>query len=168
MATRVIVYRGTKDTGIPEFEGRFGTHKIERVALHHSAGADAPTKAVAKRLNLTYHLGHKKLYGDGFAYHIALDNLGRIYVGRSREEVGAHVRLNNTGTFGIMVHGSFVGTKRPNFLQRRTLKALYRGDVKGFEFLGKVPWMGHQEFPNNSTECPGNLMRYLRWLRSTK
>ena len=79
--------------------------------------------------------------------------------------MGAHVRLNNNGTFGIMLHGSFVGSKKANPPQKRTLKALYRGQVKGFEFLGEVPWKGHLEFANNSTACPANLMSYLRWLR---
>jgi N-acetylmuramoyl-L-alanine amidase len=166
-----LIARYTRaDQGLAPITRSFGQHDIVRVALHHTAGPRAATKAACIRLNKQYDEQHRNQGWGGIGYHLALDDYGRLYYLRPKSEIGAHTSLNNTGTYGITVHGNY-DIDSLNWLQRRTLKRLYRGQVTDFKFLGSVPWKGHQEFPGplNATACPGKAqMSYLRWLRSTK
>ncbi len=144
---------------------------IKRATLHHSAGPQAKTKKQAIELNKQYHRQHKLQWPSvgGISYHFCLDNFGRIYDLRPTSMLGAHVGDHNPGNVGIMVHGNYMKTTL-NPLQRRTIKAMFRGQVKGLEYLGRVPWKGHREYPGHLTnECPGDeALKYLRWLRSTR
>jgi hypothetical protein len=156
------------DQGLPWPTRSFGQHEIVRATLHHTAGPRAATKAACIKLNLQYDAQHRGQGWGGSGYHLTMDDYGRLYHLRPTSEIGAHTSLNNTGNFGITVHGNYDNDSL-NWLQRRTLKRLYRGDVTGFRFLKDVPWKGHQEHPGalNNTACPGkNQMSYLRWLRS--
>lgn len=154
--------------GLPEIDNKFGPlGGLRNVAVHHSAGPRARTKADCVRLNKVYDQAHRAKGWGGVGYHLGLDDAGRLYDLRPRYLKGAHVGGHNTGCFGIMLHGDYT-KDRLGWRQRRTLRRLYRGKVKGLEFLGKVPWYGHQEYAGHeSNACPGgSIMRYLDWLRS--
>jgi hypothetical protein len=157
------------DQDLPPVVDVFGPiGPIYRASLHHTAGPTAFSKERCIELNKAYDAQHRRQGWGGIGYHLTMDGYGRLYHLRPRDLKGAHVGGQNTGNFGITVHGNY-DKDELNFLQRRTIKRLYRGQVTGFRFLGDVPWKGHQEYPGptNQTACPGkDQMRYLRWLRS--
>jgi hypothetical protein len=142
------------------------------VTFHHSAGPRAKTYAQACALHRSYQLSHiARNFGD-IGYHASMDDLGRFYLLRPLDAVGAHVGGHNTGNLGIMLHGNYMHDKL-NRAQKDSLKWLFRG---GFAQLLKVTEAdiqivrGHQEWSgHNTNECPGvNLMRHVRYLRNTE
>lgn len=152
--------------GLPPVEDKFGPlGKPAAVTLHHSAGPRAPRKEDCIRLNKVYDAGHRGKGWGGIGYHLIMDDHGRLYRARPARLKGAHVGLHNSNNYGLMVHGDYT-KDRLNWRQRRTLRALYRGRVPGFEWMGQVDWFGHQEWPGHeSNACPGSIMNFLRWLR---
>lgn len=164
----MIVRRYSRaEQGLVGFKNFFGSlGGVQRVNLHHSAGPRATSKAEAIRLNLQYHADHARKGWGGYGYHLTMDDYGRLYDARFQSWKGAHTALDNTGSFGVMIHGDYTKDKL-NWRQRRTLRGLYRGQIPGFRRLGTVPWFGHCERPDQATACPGeNILSHLRWLRS--
>lgn len=168
-----IIYRSPADVGITITAGAddFGQlGDIFAVTFHHSAGPRATSKARAQELHRAYQRQHiNQGYGD-IGYHFSMDDYGRFYRLRPIRYKGAHTAKHNTGNVGIMVHGNYDlhGLTR---VQRRSLTWLFRGGF--FELTGArerelVLVRGHDEWPDNSTACPGkNLMAQIAKLRNT-
>lgn len=160
---KLSVYPRRKQ-GLDKINARWGYHDPVRVYLHHSAGPNAWTRKKTIALAQSYDEHHYRLYGGGFAYNVHVDTRGRIYRGRGIHLIGSGVGGNNTGSFHVMLHGDFT-KRKANYRQRRALRKLYRGRVKGYEFLKDLPWFGHKEGPGQSTACPGSLLDNLNKLR---
>lgn len=145
-----------------------GLGNIESITVHHTAGPRAETKAEAKALNHRYQAEHiAKGWGD-FGYHATMDDLGRFYRGRPADAKGTHTALHNSRNFGISVHGNY-DVMGLTDAQYESLRWLFRG---GFVVLSGEPEsgirfvLGHQEWPDNATACPGKaLMRHVAYLR---
>lgn len=173
MATPVI-YRSPQDVGIKITAGADDFGMLGRpfaVTFHHSAGPRAPTKKRAQELHRAYQAQHvNQGYGD-IGYHFSMDDYGRFYQLRPVRYKGAHTKKHNSGNIGIMVHGNY-DRDGVNGAQRASLKWLFQG---GFLILTGVPEdelrlvRGHDEWPDNSTACPGkSLMWQLVKLRNTE
>lgn len=142
------------------------------VTFHHSAGPRARNYNQACQLHRSYQLQHiRQGFGD-IGYHAAMDDLGRFYLLRPLDAVGAHVGGANTGNLGIMLHGNY---EYDQLLpaQIDSMRWLFRG---GFAELLKVTEAdikiirGHREWPDHRTNaCPGdNLMRHIAYRRNNE
>jgi N-acetylmuramoyl-L-alanine amidase len=139
---------------------------LRTVVIHHGGPVGGPrmTKKAAILTARSWQDFHMDVHGwNDVGYHYLVDGLGRIYLGRPHDALGAHVLDENTGRLGInfMQDGRFHGLTR---LQRRTLRKLFAtGHGKlGLPALkdlvnrpGDYAVLGHREVPQQSTECPG-------------
>jgi hypothetical protein len=169
------IFTNRENTGISPTAGAddFGPlGEIFAVTFHHSAGPRAKTQEQAKSLHRAYQKSHIERGFTDIGYHFSIDDKGRVYKLRPIQFKGAHVGQHNTGNVGIMLHGNYQHDKL-NRDQKATLKWLFQG---GFLILTSERERdislirGHQEWPgHNTNECPGNnLMKHIRWLRSTQ
>lgn len=143
---------------------------IKSVVIHHGGPVGAPrwtfdAAAQTCRDWQAYHQDHNGWTDIG--YHLLVDALGRLYVGRPTDKLGAHVLAQNTSRVGInfMQDGRSHGL---TFMQRRTLRKLFRHEHKrlglpALKDLANHPGsefgvFGHREVPGQATECPGNLI----------
>lgn len=103
-------------------------------------------------------------------YHRVIDRDGRISVGRSLWEIGAHVAGHNRGTIGICLLGGHGASAQDRFddhftpAQRASLEAYLR-ELSELTEIKKVS--GHNEY--SAKGCPGfsvkaefNLRKILR------
>lgn len=87
-------------------------------------------------------------------YHFVISANGRVWKGRPIEEEGAHVKSDNAESIGICVCGNFEAYP-PLTAQIKALKKLIYSLCKEF---GKLEVLGHRDYPQADTVCPG---RYL-------
>lgn len=140
---------------------------ITRVGVHHDAGRLRFTIPDMQAMIRAYDAQHMREYHGGIGYHEIIDAQGRIWPVRDEKAKGAHVALNNSNTYGIMLTGNFEdGTERPTEEQLDTLHARLTGPPPpGLPDLrGKLPY-GHKEIINNSA-CPGR--RFLPWIQALR
>lgn len=141
---------------------------VTRCAGHYTAGprrADATGLAVEARNDHAFHAG--KGWG-GLSYEWMIADDGTLLLGNPTDRKSAAVALNNTGTVNICCPGT-TGDK-PTAAQARTLRWLlanahtsalpkaHRSPVD----LRRVPLLGHREFPNQATACPGDFLSLYR------
>ena len=106
--------------------------------------------------------GHfQRRFGD-IGYHMIIDQVGRVWEGRSLRYMGAHVADNNEGNIGVMLLGNFEKQK-PTDKQLMTLRAVI--DAIQTEFL--IPFSrvyGHRDL--GQTLCPGrHLLSYVHLIQ---
>jgi len=125
-AERVITRRGAPrivPLGVT-VEERFGLlGAIERTIGHYTAGPRDRSDKHALRLWRQIHTDHASRGSGGIAYHYGITSAGSIVLLRPIALKGAHTALNNTGSVGIVVHGSIGQRMTP--AQRRALTWLY-------------------------------------------
>jgi hypothetical protein len=156
-----------KDWGAKPPKGRFGDLGPLRTAvIHHGGPVGGPrwTFAKAAQTCRDWQAFHQNTRGWlDIGYHYLVDARGRLYEGRPPDALGAHVENQNTGRIGInfMQDGRTHGL---TFLQRRTLRKLFRSEHKrlGLPALktlanrpGDFAVLGHKEVPGQATDCPG-------------
>lgn len=127
---------------------------ITHICIHHSAVAGTvPVEHIAQ-----YHVENKDWAGIGYHYYITLD--GTIYQTQRVETASWHVSHNNDRSVGICVAGDFTYSPPPavQINAAAHLTAWLMEDLAVKE--GNI--LGHKEFPDNSTSCPGEtwLKRY--------
>ena len=139
---------------------------LRTAVIHHGGPVGAPrwTFASAAQTCRSWQDYHMDVQGwSDIGYHFLIDGLGRIYLGRPADALGAHVLKQNTGRIGInfMQDGRFHGLSYP---QRRTLRKLFRVrhdklGLPSLKYLANKPGdfgvLGHREVPGQFTECPG-------------
>ena len=129
------------------------TSAITHLCVHHSAVAGAvPVEHVAQ-----YHVEQQGWPGIGYHYYVKPDGL--IYLTQRLETVSWHVSHNNEYSVGVCVSGDFTYTPPPDG-QIAAAAALLAWLMQTLNIpLEHV--MGHKEFPQNDTSCPGET-----WLKT--
>ena len=172
---------------------------LQKVAVHHTAGANGDTgdKAKATIRSIYYYHAVTQGWGD-IGYNFLVDAAGVVYKGRSTSATltdtdttgenasgqgvtAGHAYGYNSGSAGIALLGNFVDVlpssaadlALKDFLIAKAgahgLHAAHRGlftsPLTGEQItFEKVP--GHQEVPDNATECPGGVfLERLRHMR---
>lgn len=168
----LVVYE-RRDWGARAPRGNYASlGDLQCAVIHHGGpvGARRMTKAAAAatcRSWQAYHMDDPAHGWTDIGYHLLVDGLGRIYLGRPTWALGAHVLKENSHRVGInfMQDGRFYDL---NVAQRRTLRKLFakphhKLGLPALKDLAKHPgadWgvFGHREVPGQSTECPGDLI----------
>jgi len=133
---------------------------VNKVIGHYTAGPKDKDTKDAIRLCKIYHQAHLNQGWSGEAYMLCFTSDGNILLLRPSKYVGAHTLGYNTGSYGIMMHGT-TGDK-PTNAQLRALRWWGKNGHKAI--MGKcatviqpnkLPWYGHNDF--NPTSCPGEF-----------
>jgi hypothetical protein len=142
---------------------------LRSAVVHHGGPVGGPRWTFASAAQTcrdwqAFHQGPQRGWLD-IGYHILVDGLGRLYLGRPTDKLGAHVANQNTGRVGInfMQDGRSHGL---TFMQRKTLRKLMRSEhdrlgLPALKDLANHPgseWgvFGHRQVPGQATECPGD------------
>jgi len=192
-ADEKLRFNGTTNRWPPVFQ------TVQKVAVHHTAGANGETGDTAKATIQSMYYYHAITQGWGdIGYHFLIDAAGVVYKGRStsatmtdldvtgenaagQSVTAGHAYGYNSGSVGIALLGNFVAirptaeadlalkdlliSKVSSHGLKANFKGLYTNPTNGTQIaFENVP--GHQEVPENATECPGGefLVR-LRALR---
>ncbi|OQA38711.1 MAG: N-acetylmuramoyl-L-alanine amidase [Chloroflexi bacterium ADurb.Bin325] len=122
--------------------------KITHIAIHHSA---APANVTAERI-AAYHVAND---WPGMGYHFYVQPDGVINQTNRLETVSYHVYNNNAYSVGISVAGNFMNGVIPTQKQIEQVGHLVAWLMQELNIpLANV--MGHKEFPQNATACPGS------------
>lgn len=135
---------------------RRSVDQIKSIALHH-IGVIWP---VAPESTARYHVVDCDWPGVG--YHFQIQRDGKFYWLNSLEAISYHVGgMNNVPAIGICFEGD-LRSQPPTESQTQSGVLLINGLRKA---LGsELPLLGHREYPNTSTVCPGlNDTDLARW-----
>ena len=130
--------------------------EIMNVALHH-IGVVWP---VVPESTARYHV--ESLGWPGVGYHFQIQRDGTIYWLNSLETISYHVGgANNTLAIGVCFEGD-LRSQPPTEAQTNSGTRLTRGIKEAID--RELPLLGHREYPNTSTVCPGlNDADLVRW-----
>jgi hypothetical protein len=133
---------------------------IDKVIGHYTAGPRDKDTKDAIRLCKIYHQAHLNNGWSGEGYALCFTSDGNILVLRPAKYVGAHTLGYNTGSIGIMVHGT-TGDKATE-AQKKALRWWSENGHKSVMKSGQIKakpknlkWYGHNDF--NPTSCPGSF-----------
>ena len=188
-----VRFSGTTPLWPPVFQ------TLQKVAVHHTAGANGETGETAKATIRSMYHYHAVTQGWGdIGYNFLVDAAGVVYKGRSTSSTltdtdttgenaagqgvtAGHAYGYNSGSAGIALLGNFVNvlpspaadSALKDFLIAKVgahgLNAAHRGlftsPLTGAQIsFENLP--GHQEVPDNATECPGGVfldrLRHMR------
>jgi hypothetical protein len=131
---------------------------VNKVIGHYTAGPQDDNTKDAIRLCKIYHQAHLNQGWSGEAYMLCFTVDGDILLLRPAKWVGAHTLGYNTGSYGIMMHGTT--GDRPTKAQKRAIrwwgKNGHKNSMKSAKTNSRpdtLPWYGHNDF--NATSCPG-------------
>ena len=123
--------------------------KITHITIHHSAApANIPVETIA-----TYHVKTKSWPSIG--YHFCIGPDGAIYQVNRLETISYHAGVANDYTVGICVEGDFRHGLIPTPKQIESAGHLAAWLSEKLN-VPVTNIMGHKEFPQNPTECPGD------------
>lgn len=130
--------------------------QITHLTIHHSAApANIPPERIA-----AYHVSKD---WPGIGYHFLVEPDGTIYQTNRLETVSYHVYKQNAYTVGICTEGNFMGGLIPTPKQIDTVGHLVAWLTQKLN-LPLERALGHKEFPENATACPGdNWLAGKRW-----
>jgi len=138
---------------------------VNKVIGHYTAGPQDEDTQDAIRLCKIYHDAHLNQGWSGEAYMLCFTIDGDILLLRPAKYVGAHTLGYNTGSYGIMMHGT-IGDK-PSAAQKRALQWWAKNGHTGLMGSGQtsvkpgtLKWYGHNDF--NPTSCPGEFKETYR------
>lgn len=133
---------------------------VNKVIGHYTAGPQDQSTEDAIRLCRIYHQAHLNQGWSGEAYMLCFTVDGDILVLRPARYVGAHTLGYNTGSYGVMCHGTT--GDRPTKAQKRAMRWWAKNGHKALMGKGQTqkrpadyPWYGHNDF--NPTGCPGSF-----------
>ncbi len=133
---------------------------VDKVIGHYTAGPQDENTEDAIRLCRIYHQAHLNQGWSGEAYMLCFTVEGDILLLRPAKYVGAHTLGYNTGSYGIMMHGTT--GDNPTAAQKKSLQWWAKngsnkmmGSGRTTVIPGKLKWYGHNDF--NPTSCPGNF-----------
>lgn len=138
-----------------------GNHTPYRATFHHTVTPNGETGDAAKSRVKNIQNYHQNVRGwCDIGYHLLVDPDGVLWRGRQyTSKRGAHVGGQNTGNVGIAFLGNFYDGVEPS-------QAQLDGAAEGFAWVADY-WgfeansstiRGHQEWPGQSTGCPGSVL----------
>ncbi|MCK4454516.1 N-acetylmuramoyl-L-alanine amidase [Candidatus Parcubacteria bacterium] len=122
--------------------------KIKYIIIHHSAVSREKNSEQFKAIN-NY---HKRKGWGMIGYHFLIEPNGRIRVGRSESQSGAHCIGRNYDSLGICLTGNF-DIEDPTKEQEKSLKILLMDLLKGYKGA-EIKY--HRDFAVKT--CPGRLI----------
>ncbi len=129
-----------------------------KMAIHHTVSPNNDTVPVETRIR-QFQRYHQKTKGwCDIGYHFLVSADGRLWEGRPRKFLGAHVRNHNLNNLGI----SFIGT----FMTYTPVKTMLCAGSKMIGWAAKtykIPLdrqriKGHREHSGAQTTCPGDKL----------
>lgn len=139
--------------------------RVDKVIGHYTAGPQDQNTADAIRLCRLYHQAHLNQGWSGEAYHLCFTVDGDILLLRPARYVGAHTLNFNTGSYGIMCHGTTGDT--PTKAQKRAMRWWAKnghtqrmGKGQTQKRPGGYHWGVHKDY--NATACPGDFASAYR------
>lgn len=135
---------------------------ITHIAVHHTALPPyvGPERIAQAHVDEDLDRGKKAWSGIGYHYFIPAD--GEILQTQPVELRTHHVDKHNSYTIGVAFAGSFMNGSTPTAQQIQSGARLIAWLMQEFELhLSNV--LGHREFPDNTTPCPGT-----EWLEGKK
>lgn len=155
----------------PPTQGYSPNGTVHTASIHHGGPVGGPRMSFksARATWVEWQRFHQNDRGwSDIGYHVGVDGLGRLYMGRPATAVPAAVQNHNTGTVGIVFMQDGRHFKL-NALQRRNLKVLFEKGVPrwGIRPLKTMRVRCHNEFDGHeSNECPGQFIkRHVLWRR---
>lgn len=155
---RLITARQAGLTGFQYLWG--GKGAVFRGAGHYTAGPRATSDSRLVELARTYH----RMHGGGLAYEYFIGDNGTILLGNLMDRKSAGVAMNNTGLVNVCCPGTTGDLMTPAQVRSvrwlmanahtRRVPAPHRAPAK----LTGLSWLGHKEYPSNSTACPGDML----------
>ena len=143
-----------------EFKPMTTQGSVDKVIGHYTAGPRDENTKDAIRLCKLYHQSHLNQGWSGEAYMLCFTSDGNILLLRPSKYVGAHTLGYNTGSYGIMMHGTTGDKATP--AQKRALRWWANNGDKAIMKSGQtkikpknIKWYGHNDF--NATSCPGEF-----------
>lgn len=134
---------------------RYATRSLSRIShlcIHHSAASGSiPLENVAR-----YHVEDRGWPGIGYHFYVKPD--GAVYQTNRLETVSYHVSNNNDYTVGVCVSGDFTYAP-PSDQQVDAASRLVAWLMQELS-VPEQNVLGHKEFPQNDTSCPGET-----WLK---
>lgn len=132
--------------------------EVKYLAIHHSGNLDVKTaQDLAK-----FHIENNNWGGIG--YHFVIDDLGVVYYVADLSTARANVANMNEQVIGICLMGNF-DMAEPAKAQLDSTSKLCQFLIGDYANLPAIDgWdkvLGHCEFPNQSTTCPGKT--WLNW-----
>ena len=128
-----------------------------RMAIHHTAvpSSDGPDVHATVRSIQSYHMNNNGWCDIG--YHFLVAQSGEILQGRSHSDrPGAHVGGHNSGNVGVALIGDYNSASPPNS-QLNSAGAIVEWAAQTHSIpLDTSSIRGHQEYPGQTTSCPGN------------
>lgn len=123
--------------------------KITHITIHHSAApANVAIETIAR-----YHVNTNNWPGIG--YHFCIEADGAILQVNKLETISYHAGVVNDYTVGICVEGDFRKGAIPTPLQIQSAGHLTAWLSQKLDIpIENI--MGHKEYPQNPTECPGD------------
>ena len=128
-----------------------------RATVHHTVTPTNDPDSPEQRLRAiqAFHMDSLGWCDIGYNYLVSRD--GRVWMGRGKNHLGAHVMDHNAGNVGISFMGTYSSTKITQ-TQRCHAAALlrYLHAHNPAIALTRSDIKGHRQY--NSTECPGNAL----------
>ena len=128
---------------------------ITHIAIHHTAlpPSVGPERIAQAHVAEDLDRGKKAWSGIGYHYFIPVD--GEILQTQPVELRSYHVGRHNSYTIGVVFAGSFMNGSTPTARQIHAAARLIAWLLQEFQLqISNV--LGHQEFSDNSTACPGS------------
>lgn len=150
-----IVTREQWNARAPKCSG--AAHSPYRMTFHQTVTPNGETGSAAKARMRQMQAYHQDSNGwCDIGYHFSIDAAGVIYRGRTTTaNAGSHVGGQNQGNIGISLMGTYDTVPAPDAQLSGLMDAFaWIADVYDIAANG-TNIRGHQEWPGQSTSCPG-------------
>ena len=128
---------------------------ITHIAVHHTALPPSVGPERIAQAHVAEDLDRGKKAWSGIGYHYFIPADGEILQTQPLELRTYHVGRHNSYTIGVVFAGSFMNGSTPSRQQIHSGSRLIAWLVQEFQ-LQNSNVLGHQEFSNNATACPGS------------
>lgn len=126
---------------------------IKRFSIHHTGVKNGTVQGHAR-----YHVN--SLGRPGICYHLYA-NAQELYQLNDLLSLTWHTASNNYDTIGICLEGDFTQRDMTD-IERKSLYALILTGLHYFPWVRVEDILGHNEFPGQTTSCPGFDMKRVR------
>jgi hypothetical protein len=138
-----------------------------RMAIHHTATPSDGDPAVRVRGIQAYHMDTNGWCDIGYHFLVSID--GRVWEGRTIDLLGAHVLGSNDGNIGISFIGCFQDTGCMTWTPFTPPDVMLNAGIGMVRLLSDIysipvsatTVMGHRDYPNQTTDCPGDNLHAL-------
>lgn len=134
--------------------GSYGQHTPDHITIHHTDTTyDQSNPGVSVRRVQNDHMDHAGYHDIG--YHYLVSPTGTVYRGVLEQNLGSHVRRQNTRNLGIALIGAYQSDEVPPQAQMRAVARMVRYASEKYDIpIDRTNIKGHIERMN--TYCPGN------------